>query len=156
MPIDEAKKLGAMALFNEKYGDTVRVIGIGAPDAQNLSQAFSREFCGGTHVNNTGKIVGLKIVKEESISAGVRRITALTGSGLLDYYAQRSEVVEQLEQLLKTKSQELPVRVTKLIDEIKNLQAVKSRTSFKRHKLPRQGASAYGQRRKDRCRNNML
>jgi len=121
MPIDEAKKLGAMALFNEKYGDTVRVIGIGAPDAQNLSQAFSREFCGGTHVNNTGKIVGLKIVKEESISAGVRRITALTGSGLLDYYAQRSEVVEQLEQLLKTKSQELPVRVTKLIDENKKL-----------------------------------
>ncbi|OHB57334.1 MAG: alanine--tRNA ligase [Planctomycetes bacterium GWF2_42_9] len=121
MPIDEAKKLGAMALFNEKYGDTVRVIAIGAPDAQNISQAFSREFCGGTHIDNTGKIVGLKIIKEESISAGVRRITALTGNGLLDYYAQRSEVVEQLCQMLKAKPEELPVRLTKLIDENKKL-----------------------------------
>lgn len=121
MPIDEAKKLGAMALFNEKYGDTVRVIGVGAPDAENLSQAFSREFCGGTHVDNTGKIVGLKIIKEESISAGVRRITALTGNGLLDYYAERSEIVEQLGQTLKAKAQELPVRVNKLIDENKKL-----------------------------------
>jgi alanyl-tRNA synthetase len=121
MPIDEAKKLGAMALFNEKYGDTVRVIAIGAPDAQNLSQAFSREFCGGTHIDNTGKIVGLKIIKEESISAGVRRITALTGTGLLDFYAQRSEVVEQLCQVFKAKPEELPVRVNKLIDENKKL-----------------------------------
>jgi alanyl-tRNA synthetase len=121
MPIDEAKKLGAMALFNEKYGDTVRVIGIGAPDAQNLSQAFSREFCGGTHIDNTGKIVGLKIIKEESISTGVRRITALTGSGLLDYYAERNDIIEQLNVLLKTKAQELPARVNKLIDENKKL-----------------------------------
>ncbi|MCE5339709.1 MAG: alanine--tRNA ligase [Planctomycetaceae bacterium] len=121
MPIDEAKKIGAMALFNEKYGDTVRVIGVGAPDAHNLSQAFSREFCGGTHIDNTGKIVGLKIIKEESISTGVRRITALTGSGLLDYYAERSEIVEQLNQLLKVKAQELPARVNKLIDENKKL-----------------------------------
>lgn len=121
MPIDEARKLGAMALFGEKYGETVRVIGIGAPDAQNLSQAFSREFCGGTHVTNTGKIIGLKIIKEESISAGVRRITALTGSGLLDYYAQRSEIVEQLCQIFKAKAEELPARVNKLIDENKKL-----------------------------------
>ena len=121
LPIDEAKKLGAMALFNEKYGDTVRVIGVGAPDEKNLSQAFSREFCGGTHVDNTGKIIGLKIIKEESISAGVRRITALTGNGLLDYYAERSEIIEQLGQTLKAKAQELPVRVNKLIDENKKL-----------------------------------
>jgi alanyl-tRNA synthetase len=121
MPIDEAKKLGAMALFNEKYGDTVRVIAVGAPDEKNLSQAFSREFCGGTHIDNTGKIVGMKIIKEESVSAGVRRITALTGSGLLDYYAERSEIVEQLCQAFKAKAQELPARATKLLDENKKL-----------------------------------
>ncbi|MEN6386292.1 MAG: alanine--tRNA ligase [Phycisphaerales bacterium] len=121
MPIDEAKKLGAMALFNEKYGDTVRVIAIGAPDEKNISQAFSREFCGGTHIDNTGKIVGLKIIKEESVSAGVRRITALTGSGLLDYYSERSEIVEQLCQIFKSKADELPVRANKIIDENKKL-----------------------------------
>lgn len=121
LPIDEAKKLGAMALFNEKYGDTVRVIAVGAPDDKNLSEAFSREFCGGTHIDNTGKIVGLKIIKEESISAGVRRITALTGNGLLDYYGQRSDIVEQLVQTLKVKPEEIPVRLNKLLDENKKL-----------------------------------
>jgi alanyl-tRNA synthetase len=121
MPINEAKKLGAMALFNEKYGDTVRVIAIGAPDEKNLTQAFSREFCGGTHVDNTGKIIGLKIIKEESISAGVRRITALAGNALLDYLAVQSEINEQLCQILKVKAEELPVRLNKLIDENKKL-----------------------------------
>ena len=121
LPINEAKKLGAMALFNEKYGDNVRVVAAGAPDDKNISQAFSREFCGGTHVNNTGKIVGLKIIREESVSAGVRRITALTGSGLLDYFAERSEIVDQLCQALKAKAQELPVRLNKLLDDNKKL-----------------------------------
>jgi len=121
LPIAEAKKLGAMALFNEKYGDTVRVIAVGAPDEKNISQAFSREFCGGTHIDNTGKIVGLKIIREESISAGVRRITALTGSGLLDYFTARSEIADQLCQILKVKVEELPVRLNKLLDDNKKL-----------------------------------
>jgi len=121
LPIAQAKKLGAMALFNEKYGDTVRVIAIGAPDEKNLTQAFSREFCGGTHVDNTGKIAGLKIIKEESVSAGVRRITALTGSALLDYLAAQSGITEQLCRILNVKAEELPVRVNKLIDENKKL-----------------------------------
>lgn len=121
LPIQEAKKLGAMALFNEKYGDTVRVIAVGAPDEKNLTQAFSREFCGGTHIDNTGKIAGLKIIKEESISAGVRRITALTGDALLDYLAAQSNINEQLCQILKVKAEELPARLNKLIDENKKL-----------------------------------
>lgn len=121
LPINEAKKLGAMALFNEKYGDTVRVIAVGAPDEKNLSQAFSREFCGGTHVDNTGKIIGLKIIKEESISAGVRRITALAGNALLDYLAAQSDINEQLCQIMKVKAEELPVRLNKLLDENKKL-----------------------------------
>ncbi|MDD5011413.1 MAG: alanine--tRNA ligase [Phycisphaerae bacterium] len=121
LPIDQAKKLGAMALFNEKYGDTVRVIAVGAPDEKNLAQAFSREFCGGTHIDNTGKIAGFKIIKEESISAGVRRITALTGDALLDYLANQSDINAQLCQILKVKTEELPVRLNKLLDENKKL-----------------------------------
>ncbi len=121
LPIEQAKKLGAMALFNEKYGDTVRVIAIGAPDEKNISEAFSREFCGGTHVNNTGKILGLKIIKEESISAGVRRITALTGNALMDFLTAQSDITEQLCQTFKVRAEDLPARVNKLIDENKKL-----------------------------------
>ena len=121
MPIEEAKKLGAMALFNEKYGDHVRVVAIGAEDQSRLTQAFSREFCGGTHVDNTEKIGGLKVTKEESISAGVRRITALTGDELTGYLTGRSEIIDELSQLLKVPPEQIIERVQKLIEDKKNL-----------------------------------
>jgi alanyl-tRNA synthetase len=121
MPIAEAKKLGAMALFGEKYGDQVRVVAIGAEDDSPVKDAFSREFCGGTHVANTGEIGSFKVTKEESISAGVRRITALTGRALNDYFTQRSEIVDDLIEMLKVPAEQLPGRVQKLIEDNKEL-----------------------------------
>ena len=119
MPIEEAKQLGAMALFNEKYGDEVRVVAVGGDE--DLKKAFSREFCGGTHVSNTAQIESFKIVKEESVSAGVRRITAITGKALSEYLMQRSEVVDELIGMLKAPYDQITVRVQKLLDENKKL-----------------------------------
>ncbi len=121
MPKAEAQKLGAMALFGEKYGDEVRVVAIGTDSEDRLGQAFSREFCGGTHVANIGSIGGFKITKEESISAGVRRITALTGSALASYFEQRSRIVDELSVMLKVPADGLLERTANLIKENKKL-----------------------------------
>ncbi|MHC4553184.1 MAG: alanine--tRNA ligase, partial [Planctomycetota bacterium] len=121
MSIDEAQQLGAMALFGEKYGDEVRVLGIGASDKAAIPNAYSKEFCGGTHVTNTGEIGGFAIVKEESVSAGVRRITALTGPALMEYLTGRSRIVDELIETLKASADQVAARVTKLLDDNKAL-----------------------------------
>ncbi|MFB0524785.1 MAG: DHHA1 domain-containing protein, partial [Phycisphaerae bacterium] len=121
MSKDQAQKLGAMALFGEKYGSEVRVVGIGAGGEDRIDEAISLEFCGGTHVDRLGSIEGFKIIKEESISAGVRRITALTGQGLTKYLEQRGEIVDQLSQMLKIPAENLTARVEQLIKENKRL-----------------------------------
>ena len=87
MPIAEAKALGAMALFGEKYPEIVRVVQMGD---------FSRELCGGTHLDNVGQVGLFKIVGEESVAAGTRRITALTGKAALDYVRQEEEVLAEV------------------------------------------------------------
>jgi alanyl-tRNA synthetase len=121
LPRQQAQKLGAMALFGEKYGNEVRVIAIGVEDDKHLAEAFSKEFCGGTHVDRLGFIGGFKIIKEESISAGVRRITALTGEKLNEFLEKRSEIVDGLCKLLNVSVEDLPGRVGKLIEENKKL-----------------------------------
>jgi alanyl-tRNA synthetase len=122
LPIEEAKQLGAMALFGEKYGQEVRVIAIGARSKETLSEAFSKEFCGGTHVDRTGLIGGFAVLKEESISAGVRRITGLTGRGLMEHFRRRNRIVEELVEVLKTPAEQIPVRVKKVLEDQKTLQ----------------------------------
>ncbi|MBE5865525.1 MAG: alanine--tRNA ligase [Lachnospiraceae bacterium] len=93
MTIEEAKKTGAMQLFGEKYGETVRVVRMGE---------FSIEFCGGTHVANTASITAFKIVSENGVAAGVRRIEALTGNGVFAYYRDLEKTLEQAAKVLKT------------------------------------------------------
>ncbi len=133
LPRKEAEKLGAMALFGEKYGDEVRVVAIGTDSKDKENEAFSKEFCGGTHVERLGAIGGFKITKEESISAGVRRITALTGATLQDYLQQRSDIIDELTQILKVQPEQITDRVNALIKEnkkiAKELKAASKRTS---------------------------
>jgi len=121
MAREQADKLGAMALFGEKYGAQVRVIAIGAEDESHIGEAMSREFCGGTHVDRIGVIGDFKIIKEESISAGVRRITALTGRALADYLYKRSVIVDELAARLRTNPESLPDRIDQLLAENKRL-----------------------------------
>ncbi|HOK95855.1 MAG TPA: DHHA1 domain-containing protein, partial [Anaerohalosphaeraceae bacterium] len=90
-------------------------------DKDHIKDAFSKEFCGGTHVSNTAEIGGFAIQKEESISAGVRRITALTGPGLMRYLLDRSRIADELVELLKVPADQIVQRIGKLVDENKTL-----------------------------------
>ncbi|MBE5843296.1 MAG: alanine--tRNA ligase [Butyrivibrio sp.] len=114
MSMEEAKKTGAMALFGEKYGDTVRVVSMGD---------FSIELCGGTHVSNTSHVGIFKIVSESGVAAGVRRIEALTGSNARAYYKNADNELLEASKLLKTTPADLADHIKKLQEELK---AVKS------------------------------
>ena len=114
MTMDEAKNTGAMALFDEKYGETVRVVSMGA---------FSKEFCGGTHVNNTGDITTFKIVSESGIAAGVRRIEALTGDNVFAYYHAVESELDAAAKAAKTTPANLIEKIEHMMAEIRSLQS---------------------------------
>ncbi len=112
MSIEEAKNTGAMALFGEKYGDSVRVVSMGD---------FSKELCGGTHVASTGEIQNFKIVSEGGVAAGVRRIEAITGSNVITYYKKVEKELNEAANLVKTQPNNLAERLTSMLAEIKAL-----------------------------------
>ena len=120
MTPDEAIELGAMALFGEKYGDEVRVVSMGLPEASE--HAYSLELCGGTHVKRTGDIGMFKIVSEGAVSSGVRRIEALTGSDAANYMAARENVLSTVAADLKAAPEDVPARVKALVDERRRLE----------------------------------
>lgn len=110
---DEAIKKGAMALFQEKYGDMVRVV--------NISD-YSKELCGGTHVTNTIQIGAFKIIAESGVAAGVRRIEAVTGLGALEFLNKKGELISNIEQILKVNEKDIVNRIADLSQTIKDLE----------------------------------
>ena len=121
LPLEEAQKTGAMMLFGEKYGETVRVLDIGS----------SRELCGGTHVGRTGDIGLFKVVAESGVAAGIRRVEAVTGDNALAYIGETEKNLERVATLLKATPAEVPGRVGALLEQVraleKELEALKSR-----------------------------
>ena len=113
MGIEDARKTGAMALFGEKYGEKVRVVKMGD----------SVELCGGTHVSNTGNIASFKILSESGVAAGVRRIEAITGAGVLKYYADLEATLIQAAKTLKTTPASLVEKCEHLLAELKAVQS---------------------------------
>src|SRR5206468_10247501 len=102
MPISDAKSTGAVAMFGEKYGDMVRIVSAGD---------FSREFCGGCHVNRTGDIGLFKITSDRSLAAGVRRMEALTGRGALVEFRKYADAVHELQQQLNVRLEDVPAQL---------------------------------------------
>jgi len=130
---DEACKSGAMALFGEKYGDEVRVIRMGE---------FSTELCGGTHVSRTGDIALFKIVKEEAVAGGVRRVTAVTGDSALAEFARAERILGDLAGKLNVTPADVPARVEKLTERVKELE--REVDKLKRKLVSGEGATDIG------------
>jgi alanyl-tRNA synthetase len=133
---------GALALFGEKYGDEVRVVAMGGPDAEG--RPFSVELCGGTHVRRTGDIGFFKILSETAVAAGVRRIEALTGAAAEAHVAAEEGILRQAAAALRTGPAELPERVASLVEERRRLERELAET---RRQLANAGPARSGAKR---------
>ncbi|XP_059077358.1 alanine--tRNA ligase, chloroplastic/mitochondrial isoform X1 [Cryptomeria japonica] len=129
MPLSDAKQAGAIAMFGEKYGDEVRVVEV---------PGVSKELCGGTHVSNTAEIRGFKIISEQGIASGIRRIEAVAGEAFIEYVNSQDGVVKQLCSTFKVKVEDIPRRVDNLLEE---LRTVRNETSTLRAKMATMKAS---------------
>jgi alanyl-tRNA synthetase len=133
MVAEEAFKSGATALFEEKYGERVRVVSLAD---------FSKELCGGTHTHRTGDIGSFKIVSESSVASGVRRIEAITGEGAVEYSQQIAGIVLQSAHLLKDKPQAVPPKIEKVLSELKSLEKKVERLKTKMASMAADSAEA--------------
>ncbi len=122
MPIEQGKQLGAMALFGEKYGDTVRVVSIAPPDDTRLAGALSNEFCGGTHLDRTGQIGPFKITGEEAAEKGVRRIYAVAGPAAIEHIQSNERHLHAAATALNAAPAQLAERIAALQGQVKDLQ----------------------------------
>ena len=122
LPIEQAKEIGAAALFGEKYDDEVRVLAMGGADPDHPSKPYSLELCGGTHVRRTGDIGLFRIVSESAVSAGVRRIEAVTGKGALKYLAEQEQRVFDIAAILKSSPADAVARVEALVSDRKKME----------------------------------
>ncbi len=122
MTPDEAVKLGAMALFGEKYGDEVRVVAMGESEDPTVKNAYSIELCGGTHVDRTGDIGLFRITSEGAVSAGIRRIEAVAGDAAIAAMEEESRLLAEAAAALKAPAAELPARIAALQDDKKKLE----------------------------------
>lgn len=120
---DKAKEIGAIALFGEKYGEQVRVVKIGE---------FSLELCGGTHLNSTSNIALFKILNEEGIGSGIRRIEAVTGERAINYIKEKENIISEVSDILQTMPSEIPLKINQLIDDANNM---KKKIKIIRNKL---------------------
>lgn len=138
MPLEDARKTGAMALFGEKYDDEVRVISMGT-HPHGAAKPFSVELCGGTHVKRTGEIGLLKIVSEGALSSGIRRIEAVTGANAIAYFEEQERRVQEIAASLKAAPADVVTRVQGLSEEKKKLE---KEVSDLRRKLASGGGSS--------------
>src|SRR5690606_2592951 len=123
MTPEEAMAAGALALFGEKYGEEVRVVSMGGEDAEKgEGRSFSTELCGGTHVRRVGDIGFFKIISEQALAAGVRRIEAVVGKAALEWVEQQEALLEEAAGALRTPPEELPKRIVSLLEERRRLE----------------------------------
>ncbi|MEZ0226683.1 MAG: alanine--tRNA ligase, partial [Alphaproteobacteria bacterium] len=141
MPVDDARAMGAQAMFGEKYDEEVRVLAMGGADPDDAARAYSLELCGGTHVRRTGDIGLFKLVAESALASGVRRIEAVTGEGALQYFSEQEDRLYKVADLLKTSPADVAARVEALVNDRKKLE---KEVSDLRRKLASGGGASSG------------